>query len=500
MNTANSNYPMNNPFVIVAQAGSLLYRRLAVGRTSPVLYTSNNSVIRFMESRDLPNRMHIGTMNRGASVRISDFGFLSDFGFFPRLLRQKITALLLFLFATHLALAATPRPTYNVRDYGAVGDGTNKDTIALQKALDACAVSGGGDVIVPAGNYLIGSIQLGNATILRLQTNSVLIGTGDTNDYPLLDVRWEGRWEPGRRALIYAANVDHTGITGPGRIEGNRAVAASQNPRGSVVLEPISCNDVVWDGFTITQGGNWATHPTYCTDVTIKNLTIIGNRDGIDVDSCKNVIIDHCNFDNGDDCISLKSGRGLNGARLGKATENVLISNCTMHGRRFAGVGIGSETSGGIRNIHIEHCQMTCRTYGIYIKTRLGRAGVIENISANNLQILGGGFLKINLVSSGNTNTSDDPVPGDAGIPVGRNYSFSNISVTNCTRLVDAKDILPQKPLAGFILKNVTGQCSNAIVLANITGARLKNIHVTGYQGALLTQTNVQGTGLESFK
>ena len=87
----------------------------------------------------------------------------------------------------------------------------------------------------------------------------------------MMDIRWEGRWQPGRRALIYSANVDHTGIIGPGRIEGNPAVAAPQNPRGVVVLEPISCNDVRWEGFTVTQGGNWATHPTYCTDVTIKN-------------------------------------------------------------------------------------------------------------------------------------------------------------------------------------------------------------------------------------
>jgi hypothetical protein len=139
---------------------------------------------------------------------------------------------------------------------------------------------------------------------------------------------------------------------------------------------------------------------------------------------------------------------------------------------------------------------MNCRTFGIYIKTRIGRAGAIENISGDDLDVLGGGFLKINLVSAGNLNTSDDPVEGDAGIPLGRNYSFSNIRLTNCTRLVDARDISPQKPLAGFSLRNVTGTCTNGIALANITEAKLKNIHVTGYQGSLLIRTNVQGSGL----
>jgi polygalacturonase len=390
--------------------------------------------------------------------------------------------------------------TFNLHDFGAVGDGTNKDTIAFQKALDTCAVSGGGEVIVPSGNYLIGSVQIGNHTILRLETNSVIIGSADTNDYPMMDIRWEGRWQPGRRALIYAANVSHTGIIGPGKIEGNPAMAAPQNPRGSVVLEWISCDDVRWEDFFVTQGGNWATHPTYCTDVEIKNVKINGGRDGIDVDSCKNVRIENCDINTGDDSISLKSGRGMDGARIGRPTEKVLISGCNLIGRRFACVGIGSETSGGIRDVRIEKCKMTSRTFGIYIKTRIGRAGLLENISGDNLDILGGGFLKINLVSAGNLNTSDDPVPGDLGIPLGRNFSFSNVTVTNCARLVDAKNISPLKPLEGLSLANITGDCTNGITLANITDAKLRDIRVSGYQGALLTLTNVSGSGLETPK
>src|SRR5262249_39109452 len=146
-----------------------------------------------------------------------------------------------------------------------------------------------------------------------------------------------------------------------------------------------------------------------------------------------------------------------------------------------------------------QNCKMTSRTFGVYVKTRIGRAGAIDNISGDNLEILGGGFLKINLVSSGNLNTADDPVEGDLGIPSGKNYSFSNVTVTNCTRLVDAKDISPKKPLQNFLLANVSGVCSNGISLANITGVKLKNIHVTGYTGALLTQTNIQGIGSSGF-
>ena len=409
--------------------------------------------------------------------------------------RVKPYFLIPFLVVALSAADVPAKAPLNVRDFGATGDGTNKDTVAFQKALDACAVSGGGEVLVPAGKYLIGSVQIGDRTILRLEKESVIMGSPDPNDYPMLDVRWEGRWQPGRRALIYSANVDHTGIIGPGHIEGNPAVAAPQNPRGVVVLEPISCNDVRWEGFTVTQGGNWATHPTYCSAVVIKNVTINGGRDGIDIDSCKDVRIEGCNIDTGDDSISLKSGRGLNGARLGKATEDVVISKCTLNGRRFAAIGIGSETSGGIRNVRIEHCKLSSRTFGVYVKTRIGRAGVIENISGDDLDVPAGGFLRVNLISSGNSNTADDPVEGLAGYPLGRNFRFSNVRVA-CTTLAEAGQISAEKPLEGLVLKNITGTCTKGISLQNVKDAVLRGIKVTGYTGPLLATNNVTGTGL----
>jgi len=123
---------------------------------------------------------------------------------------------------------------YSVRDFGVVGDGTTKDTLAFQKALDTCAVNGGGEVVVPAGKYLLGSVQLGQRTLLRLEKDCIILGSSDDKDYPMIDIRWEGRWQPGRRALIYAANVDHIGVVGPGNIEGDPSVAKPQNPRGVV--------------------------------------------------------------------------------------------------------------------------------------------------------------------------------------------------------------------------------------------------------------------------
>lgn len=387
--------------------------------------------------------------------------------------------------------------SYNVRDFGAAGDGVTSDTRAFQKALDTCAVSGGGQVIVPEGRYLIGSVQMGFQTILKLEPNSVIVGSPDPEEYPMIDIRWEGRWQPGRRALIYADNVDHIGIIGPGRIEGNPRMAMAQNPRGSVVLEPINCNDVRWEDFTVTQGGNWTTHPTYCTNVSIKNVTIQGQRDGIDVDSCKDVLIENCNIQTGDDCISLKSGRGMDGARIGKPTEDVVIKNCNLTCRVFAGIGIGSETSGGVRNVRVEGCKFNCRSYAIYIKTRFGRAGVTENIHAEDIDVLSGGFLRLNLTEGGNTNTYDDPVEGLLGYPLARNLSFKNIRLNNATEIIKATQVSSEKPVQGLSLENVTGTALKGMNLCHIRNLALKDINVTGFSGKLLTIEDVTGTGLD---
>ena len=325
------------------------------------------------------------------------------------------------------------------------------------------------------------------------------MGSPDLADYPIMDIRWEGRWQQGHRALIYSGNVDHTGIIGPGRIEGNRAVAFGKNGmRGAPVLEPISCNDLRWEGFAVTHDGTWATHPTYCTNVVIKNLNIRNTRDGIDVDSCKNVIIDGCDIDTGDDAISLKSGRGMNGARIAKPTEDVLITRCVLGGGYFACIGIGSETSGGIRNVRIEKTKFThSNTYAIYIKTRTGRAGVIENIIGEDLDVAKGGFLSINTKSGGNQSTPDDTVDGDLGYPVLRNIRFSNVRLKDVTTLVDAIRVAPEKPILGLSLSDITGVCKKGITLANIRDAVLRGIHVTGFEGPLLTIENTSGSGLK---
>jgi len=395
--------------------------------------------------------------------------------------------------------------TLNVRDFGATGDGKTKDTAAIQQAIDRCSILGGGEVLVPAGNYLTGAIALRSNTILRLDREATILGSPDFADYPVTQVRWEGKWIPGRVGLIYAIDAEHIGVVGPGKIIGNAALGGRPNPqnplRHPALIEPIGCNDVRLEGFSTEYRLMWSLHPTYSENILIRNLTIRstgGNGDGIDIDSCKHVRIEGCDIATGDDCISIKSGRGMEGYSLLRTSEDIVIANCTLADSIFACIGIGSETSGGIRNVRIEHCKFThAQTFAIYIKSRPGRGAFIEDITANDLDVSGmtGGFLRFNILNSGLQDQA--PVPGDEGIPTIRNFRFSNIRVTAVPVLVDGTGIHPHKPLEGFSLVNLTGTAAKGISLANIRNARIRDIKVTGYNGPLLDINNVTGTGLK---
>ncbi len=298
--------------------------------------------------------------------------------------------------------------------------------------------------------------------------------------------------------------AEHTGIVGPGKIVGNPALggrpSAEKPLRHPALIEPIGCTDLRFEDFSTSYVRMWSLHPTYCENVFIKNLTIRstgGNGDGIDVDSCKHVRIDGCDIATGDDCISLKSGRGSEGYTLLKTTEDVHISNCSFADSIFACIGIGSETSGGIRNVRIEHCKFVhANTFAFYIKSHTGRGAFIEDIIADDLEIEGAkdGFLRLNITGSGIQDQF--PVLGDEGIPTTRNFKFSNIRVKDCPVLVDGIAIHPNKPLEGLSLVNVTGSAGKGIYLANVKKAELRKIQITGYAGPLINIYNVSGTGL----
>jgi polygalacturonase len=410
---------------------------------------------------------------------------------------------LIVLFAALNCLAvaahAADKQTLNVLDFGAKGDGVTKDTAAIQKALDACGDNGGGTVLIPEGIFLTGSVMLHPNTTLQLSSRANLLGSPDIDDYPLENVRWEGEFREGHRALICATNAANVTITGGAIFGPPLPLGKLRSPRGPVLIELTGCTNALLENFTTQYQQLWSIHVLFCKNLTARNLTIrtvSSNGDGIDVDSCDGVLIDRCDINTGDDAISLKSGRGLAAQNLSRPTQNVIIRNCRLQSSIFAALGIGTEMSGGIRHVKVQDCVISGRQNAIFIKSREGRGGYMEDISGENLTVLKSPtFVCIDLLKKGIQAT--DPVPGDVEKwPHVQNLSFKNITVQDVADLVDANNIPPARPVDGLTLTDISGTCSHAILLANMTNVVLSSIHVTGFTGPLVTADNVKGTGL----
>jgi polygalacturonase len=336
---------------------------------------------------------------------------------------------------------------FNTLDYGAVRDGQTLDTRAIQAAVDACAEAGGGTVLVPAGSYLTGSIFLRSNVTLYLDAGTVLLGSQQAADYPLIDHRWEGVSQKSHASLIGGENLENVTIVGRGTIDGRGALwwkmlrdNALSHPRPRLIAF-THCTNVLIQGCTLTNSPSWTVHPFACENVTIDKVTIINppnspNTDGINPESCRNVHIANCHVDVGDDCVTIKSGKEQEGRDKLSPCENITITNCTMvHGH--GGVVIGSEMSGDVRNVVISNCVFVGTDRGIRLKSRRGRGGVVEDIRVTNVvmqDVLCP--LIMNLYYGcgawGTLKISDkSPWPIDEGTPCFRRIHLSHITARN---------------------------------------------------------------------
>ena len=404
---------------------------------------------------------------------------------------HRVVLICLLLFCIGCQTSGSAK--HSVTKISAANDGKSLVTAEFQKALDDAAKAGGGEIVVPPGNYLIGSIVMGSNTTLRLEKGATLTGSPNKEDYPLMTVRWEGRWRDGHRALIHAKDAKNIAIVGEGTINGDMRIGELRNPRGPSIFEPIECQGVKIDGIRINFRRMWTIHLTYCSDVIARNLTIRSvrdNGDGIDVDSTKDVLIENCDINTGDDAIALKSGRGMEAVRIARPTENVTIKNCKL-GSAFAGLAFGTEMSGGIRNVKFSDCTFTRGSNGIFIKSRVGRGGFMENITGENLKVEGArAFLRFDLVSRGIQDS--EPVQGDDAYPRVGNIKLSNITGT-CDVLVEGNSINPERPVDGLTIVNTNVTAKRGIKLSNVKNAVLRDIKVEGAEGDLISTTNVTG-------
>jgi len=309
--------------------------------------------------------------------------------------------------------------TYDITDFGAVGDNLTHCKEAFDKAITKCSDNGGGTIQVSPGEYYMnGALVFKSNVCVNLQKGAILNFSTNEADYlPAVLTRWEGTELYNYSPLIYAYHVNNIALTGEGTVNGNgskkfapwnniqkteqellRKMGRDLTPVWNRVfaekyhlrpgfIEPYGCTNVRIEGITILDSPFWVIHPIFCTNVIVRGNTVKSynyNNDGCDPESCTNVLIENCNFNTGDDGIAIKSGRDNDAWRVGQPTENVVIRNCTFNSK-INGVCIGSEMAGGVRNVFVENITLTKSANAIYFKSNLDRGAYIENVFVRNV-------------------------------------------------------------------------------------------------------------------
>jgi polygalacturonase len=444
------------------------------------------------------------------------------------------------------------KDTVNIKKSGAVADGYFLNTKAINSAIDALSKKGGGVVLVPAGLWLTGPIVLKNNVNLHIAIGATLLFTPDKDQYPLVEANWEGLPQMRNQSPISATNATNIAITGKGIIDGNgdvwRAVKIDKltesqwkkkvasggvlsddkktwypseafmkgskmpaNPgmitadRDAAFYSSIKdflrpnlllltkCKNVLLEGVIFQNSPAWCLHPLMCENLTVRNVFVKNpwyaqNGDGIDVESCKNVLIENSVFDVGDDALCMKSGRDAEGRKRGMPTENVTIRNCTVYAAH-GGFVIGSEMSGGARNIYVSNCTFIGTDIGLRFKTTRGRGGVVENIFIKDIYMKD---IPAEAILFDMYYMAKDPValagekrelpkvefkPVDETTPVFKNFHISNVYCNGAEKAIFVRG-LPEMHVKDIVLENMVFQSKKGIDVQEATNITFRNIKV----------------------
>ncbi len=444
------------------------------------------------------------------------------------------------------------KDTVSIVKFGAVSDGYTINTKSINAAIDAMTKKGGGVVLVPSGLWLTGPVVLKNNINLHLAAGSTLLFTKDQNEYPLIEGNFEGLPQMRNQSPISATGATNIGITGKGILDGNgdgwRAVksdklTASQWKKlvasGGIVSEDgkthypsasfvkgtkmpanpgaispekdkafyesikgflrpnmvviTNCKYILLEGITVQNSPAWCLHPLMSEhltvrDVFVKNPWYAQNGDGIDVESCKNVLIENSVFDVGDDALCMKSGRDEEGRKRAMPVENVIIRGCTVYSSH-GGFVIGSEMSGGARNIFVSNCTFIGADIGLRFKTTRGRGGIVENIFIKDIYMKD---IPAEAILFDMYYMAKDPValvgekrelpkvelkPVDETTPVFRNFHISNVYCNGAAKGIFVRG-LPEMHVKDIVLENMVLQADKGIDVQESTGITFKNIKV----------------------
>jgi polygalacturonase len=440
---------------------------------------------------------------------------------------------------------------YDIKKYGAVPDGYTLNTGSIQRAIDECSRQGGGRVLLSNGLWLSGPLVLKSNVNLHLEVGATLLFSPDKNLYPLVKANWEGFVQMRNQSPISAANATNIGITGKGIIDGNGGVwrqvkkeklteshwkkllasggvlsgdkkswmpsasfakGQSEKDPGRILpgrdeayyqsvkdfLRPnllvlTSCDKILLEGVTFQNSSAWCLHPLMSKNVTVrsvfvKNPWFAQNGDGIDLESCSNTLIENSVFDVGDDALCMKSGRDADGRKRGMPTKDVIIRNCTVYSSH-GGFVVGSEMSGGVKNVYVSNCTFIGADIGLRFKTTRGRGGVVENIFINDVYMKD---IPAEAVLFDMYYEARDPVPVageqrslpkmerkpvDETTPQFRNIQIRNVFVNGAQKAVFIRG-LPEMPVKNISLENCVFQSKEGIDIQEASRISFKNVKV----------------------
>jgi polygalacturonase len=424
-----------------------------------------------------------------------------------------------------------PTRTARVTEFGALPDGRTLCTTAIAKGIASLADQGGGRLVFPAGVWLTGPIVLKSNIALHTEEGALI---QFSNDLSLFSA-------PG---LIHGENLENVAITGPGIIDGAgeawRHVKKSKltenqwktmtakggrfadqgqtwYPRASEdtwrprLLVLRNCKRVLLEGTTFQNSPDWNLHPHYCDDLTIRNITVRNpwysqNGDGLDIDACRNVIVRGARLDVGDDALCLKSGKGPDAWKVGRACENILIEDCVVyHGH--GGFTIGSEMSGGVRNVRINNCVFIGTDIGLRFKTQRGRGGVVENVYVSNIRMtnIPTDAISFNMYYGGASPGDEADFTGeskamavDQGTPQFRNIFIQDVQCRGARRAVQLQG-LPEMPIRGIHLRRVAISATRGVVCQDAQDITLAGLEILSTQGSVVEIIRSRGITIDSL-
>jgi polygalacturonase len=410
------------------------------------------------------------------------------------------------------------RRVFDIRKFGANAGGQTACTQAIAAAISDCAAAGGGRVLVPSGVWLTGPIHLKSNVELHVADGAELRFSQRFEDYlPPVFMQRGGVRCYGYSPLIYAFRCNALAVTGGGTLNGQgevwwpwkdrqpgmtrlfkagaagvpveqRVFASEAEGVRPPFVHMIECQNVLLEGFTLTQGPAWNIHPVCCENVTVRGVSVVShgpNNDGIDPDSCRNVLVEDCLLDTGDDCICLKAGRDEDAWAVGKPCENVVIRRCQTR-RGHGGVALGSEMSAGIRNVFVHDCRVEGTDRGIRIKSLPGRGGFVENVWFQDLAMdrIAGAAVHVTFRYS-------KPDSQTRRQPLFKNIQIRRLTCAQAKRAVELQG-LAENAIQDFSLEDASITAKLGVSAEYVRGLRLTRVNLCVGSGPLFRIFNGQ--------